>query len=258
MTEAKIKANAVLPNTKPQRKGLQAPKAFLGLWLKETLKTGSGELDYALEYAEPGYSTDKKYILLSNWNHYAMAHMCRLPWEPEYIRGEPNPKAPEANKDTIRKLKRLTTILEANAELEWSDEWFVDYNGSNPRCVRCSPNGHEWKPAYVIAEGFQSGEMTLVVDIQEDKDLQAEYLAYLLDNDETYCQVEIDLAALGFEKQKECETGWHPGQTDDPTKILKVFKEDKPDWEFIFTNYKNSQFYIEYELWGRPKKPTGD
>ena len=67
-------------------------------------------LEYCSHYGEPGYQDPEKSILFANWNPIS---------------------------------KPICAYLEeAGYELEWSDEWYIDYN--NDKAWRTSPDSYGW------------------------------------------------------------------------------------------------------------------
>lgn len=79
------------------------------------------ECEYADEYGEPGYSTEKG-ILLCNWND--------IP-------------------------KSLQTRLEAQGyALEWSDEWYVDTDNSPCKAWRTTGDSMGWEPRIRAMDGY--------------------------------------------------------------------------------------------------------
>ena len=87
-------------------------------------------------------------------------------------------------------------------------------------------------------------------EIEEDPSWYVE--EYLL-NDPSHCNVfDIDLASLGFTRiDQEFETGWHPGQTDEPQKVFERLQEEMPDHDFIFDLRSKGQFDISWSVWSR-------
>jgi hypothetical protein len=234
-------------------KGPYTAKSFTKAWIEHHIESGSGNIDYATAYGEPGYSTDKPYILFSNWNDHALARLCGLPWERETGDEDVRKAAETKNAPVKAKLKRLTDILETQAELEWSDEWTIVYD-SQPLAFRTSPDSHGWTPAFVSDTNFASGDIVPLADIEGDDDLQDEYIASIIDNPSTYCKPNIQLEAHRFQKLSDHENGWHPGQTDVPRDVLARAKIQFPSMEFVFGHLSKSQFSVEWELWGRDKE----
>ncbi len=63
----------------------------------------------------------------------------------------------------------------------------------------------------------------------------------------------IDLSTLSFTNMNGTfESGWHPHQTDNPVDILAEYRQRYPGHEFVFGNLQASQFYVTFEIWGRP------
>lgn len=179
---------------------------------------GSGDLEWANSYGEPGYSLDedKRAIIFGNWNPI-----------PSFI----------------------CNALEKQFELEWSDEWLVDHNDEG-KAYRCQPDNHGWKAFYIITE---DGEVWGGEAIEADPE---EYVnEYLLNSTRHVCTFNIDLAGMGFELMPEVyETGFHPFQTDEPNKILAAMQEKYPHSDFVFGKLKMEQFAAKYQLYRRPDK----
>lgn len=82
--------------------------------LVHTAQSDLKNMDWAADYAEPGYEQPKHGIFFANWNHF-----------------------PDKTTDLLEK---------AGYAIEWSDEWSTcdDCN----RAFRTSHNSHAWTPAY--------------------------------------------------------------------------------------------------------------
>lgn len=75
-------------------------------------------MEWCDKYGEPGYNQPESGILFANWNNI--------------------PKA-------------FQTFLESRGyELEWSDEWIIDYDYS--KAWRTEPAGYWWEPSYMLSE----------------------------------------------------------------------------------------------------------
>ena len=238
---------------KTKRKGLYTAKSFIKEFVEYHTEHNSGRFDSATEYAEPGYSTDKEYILFSNWNNQPLASMCKLPWKNTYIGSSIDHEAIEFNARIVDKLNRLKKVLETHAELEWDDEWITAFSNGITKAVRISADSYDWMSCYIMSTNFNDCEVTLFSDVENDKDLRDSYLEYIINNPSVYCQPKLPLEALGFVKFFDYESGYHKGQTDNPNNIMREAIKNNPTKEFIFTNMKASQFYLEWELWGRDK-----
>lgn len=95
---------------------------------------GIGEVRWAPDYAEPGYSTDTTHgVFLANWNN-----------ETRY---NPETKQREV---TSRRMSRLERLVEAAYfSNEWCDEWSECSDCG--KTVRTSPDDMSWEPSYVWA-----------------------------------------------------------------------------------------------------------
>lgn len=79
------------------------------------------DMQYASEYAEPGYTQPRKGILFANWNYFS--------------------------NDVVR-------VLEAYGyEIEWSDEWTRCEDCG--KALRTSPDCYSWQPSYFVLDGSE-------------------------------------------------------------------------------------------------------
>ena len=94
------------------------PKNSLTGWDGRTLDPEN--VQYAAEYAEPGYSDPKSGILFADWNSCS---------------------------------RRVQDLLEsAGYSLEWGEEWTTC--GGCGKALRTSPDSYSWLPSYVADCGF--------------------------------------------------------------------------------------------------------
>ncbi len=169
------------------------------------------------EYSEPGYSTDKDYIILGDWNA-------------ENFDAE--------NVDFLAILDELEEI----AELEWSDEW-LDCQECG-KLVRVNPNSYGWTPYYYIF----ACELVCWNCI---KDTPEDYLSEHINNPERAVTANLDLEKYGFTcLQSELENGLHKHMNDDPKTLKNIVPADN---DFIYQLDAASQFHITFSLWIRPK-----
>lgn len=169
--------------------------------------------DCAGTYAERGYDDPERAILFANWN--------KVPREIQ------------------------VKLEEAGYSLEWSDEWLQ----SSDKAYRTKADCYSWTPYYVLTD---DGEVVGGDEIEEDPTWYVE--EYLL-NDPDHCNVfDINLAKLGFKPiDQEFETGWHPGQTDDPHKVFERLQDEMPDHDFVFDLKSQGQFDAHWRVWSRPQ-----
>lgn len=181
---------------------------------------GYFDLDYAMAYGEPGYTDPARGVLLANWNNV-----------PDHVQ---------------RALERR------GFELEWSDEWIIDHDSS--KVYRTQPDCYSWTPSFILND-WTNGEVIPHDSIREDASLRADYIENLLLNDSSHCDViGLDFTQDGFTKWDESfETGFHPGQTDSPDKVLARIQEARPDVDVIFQLDGKGQFDVHWSAWIRPR-----
>jgi hypothetical protein len=178
--------------------------------LQAFCEVNNRELDFASTYGEPGYSDPEKSILFTDWND--------IP-------------------------KKLQTRLEAQGyELEWSDEWYIDHN-NNGKAYRTSPDSYGWESRLMFSEA--AGDYLTPDDGLED------WIAQCQDDARSALPSwwsESDIAALGWVKQTEdYESGFHPGQNDDPKQIATKLRAERKT--FLFQIGGVGQFDIRFHVW---------
>lgn len=206
------------------------------------------DFQHAHEYGEPGYSTggdgSTPIIILGNY-------WCRCGKNPHA--GQPkgwnyaadSVVEPGDLHDHAAHHPRIWAQMESQGvEFEWNDEWVIDYDAD--KAYRTSGDSYQWKPSAIYTEG---GDL-----LTPDSDID-EWIAWAA-NEPTRCiTIRVDLDDAGFElvnRDHSYESGWHPGQNDDPVKILEREQRYHPDDTFVFTLDENSQFYSGFSLWRRP------
>lgn len=186
--------------------------------------------DYASAYSEPGYTLPEgKMVIFGSW------------WGQSLSRKE-DPTYVKANDPVLR----LATVLERSGHvLEWHDEWWTC--GECGNAIRTTADSYSWTPSYVL---LHECEVVCVECIAADPE---EYVQHLLNNDSTADTFGTDLEALGFVQIPEdtfYESGWHPGQTDDPAEIGPRMTPEGHDrvWQINGVG----QFDIRFTMWTRP------
>jgi len=117
------------------------------------------------------------------------------------------------------------------------------------KIVRTAPDSYGWQPDFYVGDGFIAcGEcFDAITDYQEA------YLEERINNPKNAVNgmlSDTQLENLGFEKlEGGYESGWHPGQTDDPTEIFDIISDRYE--EVLFTIDEVSQFYIRFGVWVR-------
>ena len=140
--------------------------------------------------------------------------------------------------------KRVGDIFEKmGIEIEWSDEWSTC--GNCYKLIRTSPDSYSWQPDFYLGDG----DITCGDCVKEDP---SGYLEFLDGNDEACMTIDVDLEEHGYEQLNEdsFESGWFPGQNDDPRQVAKELRE-KGIEHFIFVKDEQSQFYSKWSVWVR-------
>ena len=164
-------------------------------------------------YAEPGYSTDKYYIIVGDFN--------------------------PTDFDKKGVFGRACDLLGSIAELEWCDEW-----GTCADCgklVRTSPDSYFFTPYYVLLNDCE-------IVCQGCLD-HGEYLDSIANDSSKACFPHVDPLEHGWEVFNEgLESGWHQDQTDNPNMIAETIPEGM---DYVFKVTETSQFYIVFAVYVR-------
>ena len=222
--------------------------------VREILETGNGDIDYCDDYAEPGYSTetDGAPILFADWNTYSgtpgadtlRAYELNHVRSVEDVRAIYNRRLSErAHRNRIARIGALADRL--GWGVEWSDEWYrCDDNGSCNKAVRSQGDSYSWKPSYFMGDG----EIQCHECVRDDPEALEEHLT---DNPDSADTIGIDWAARGWRLTRpQFESGWHPGQDDNPAAILEKLNLRKVS--ALFEIDYNGQFDTGFSLWIRP------
>jgi hypothetical protein len=175
-------------------------------------------LNYA-GYEEPGYSTPEHGVVaVGDWNSFSiwdsnqgtyLLHKCYLA-------------------SRVQKLFEKLGI-----PCEWSDEWAEC--GECYSLIRTKANSYGWLPSYVQGDG----DITCHTCIEKDPEA---YLLSLEDNPDTAITLDVDPCDYGYKQVgEEYETGWHPGQDDDPKDVAKELRA-KDITRFVFKITETGQF----------------
>ena len=196
------------------------------------------------EYGEPGYSTPSgattpMVVLGDYWCH------C-----PNFV-GERHPDRPLHGKEVHH--PRLWAQLESQGvQFEWYDEWTIDYESD--KAYRTSGDSYSWMPSAIYDD---VGDL-----LTPDTDIET-WIEYVK-NEPTRCLLSrvhdaSDLILAGFEQfNGKYESGWYPGQDDDPVKITDRIRREYPDHDIVFLIDANGQFDTEFSSWIRSTTEEGD
>lgn len=187
-------------------------------WVINGLESRNICFESANEYGEPGYSTDKPCILFANWNEIK-------------------------SKATMRAIKAV-------AEVEWSDEWTIDYS-DGCKAYRTSPDCYGWEASFFYHDGEIVPYSSLPSEGEELLDSLREY-GFVHDQQDRVelkavpsCVEECRLESFASLVNGECETGFHHGQNDKPEKIMAGL----PAGEYLFRISDKGQFDIHWQVW---------
>lgn len=171
----------------------------------------------ASSYGEPGYSDPSAGIIVfANWNN--------LP-------------------DGLFKW-----LEKCGVECEWSDEW----TQVNDKAYRTSPDSYHWECQLMLTA---DGEYLTPEDPASEWILECAV-------DSIHQPLNVlpsritnsDLEEAGYVLlESECETGFHPGQNDNPKEILSAALKAGSE-SVVFRKVENSQFYSRWEAWHIPKE----
>jgi hypothetical protein len=134
---------------------------------------------------------------------------------------------------------KVADVLErAGYDVQWSDEWSTCDCCS--KLVRTSPDCYDWQPYFILADG----ELTCLDCV----DWEA-YLESIEDNPRAAVVRKCDPSQFGYSLvSRDHENGFHPGQNDDPKRILAEL-EARDMKRIVFRVAETSQFYIRFEVW---------
>lgn len=181
------------------------------------IEWGEHELDYCIGYAEPGYGATDTVVVFADWNATELAPLA----------------------DTIEATD--------GAGLEWSDEWHRC--DECYRAVRIEPDSYSWRPYYAWVNEC---EIICADCLREDVAGNLEQYRNDPDNAVTWAS-HADMVAAGWERwapadPRTFETGWHPGQTDDPRSVLDMIREET-DADVVFLIDSTGQFDMRWSAW---------
>lgn len=199
--------------------------------LMEYLEKHNCYPEYYHGITEQGY--DDKPLLVADWNIYY----------------EDNGK-----KHISHKLLSWAEDYFEDIEFSWNDEWT---NCSDCyKAVRTSPTHYGWLPSYM----WTSDCSIACVECYED---QAEDIIETYRNDtnkaimpEFYPILEQN-GFICYSPDEYCkcfETGFHPGQNDDPKRVAKDIESELPNYDYIFKINSCGQFDLQWSVFLRKQE----
>jgi hypothetical protein len=185
-------------------------------WQTADAQKRSGEseienLDWAEEYAEPGYQAELRGVLLADWNYFT---------------------------------RDVTDVLQrAGFACEWNDEWSKCEDCG--KLVRTSGDSYGWQPYYVLQNDCEIVCLDCVdwADYLESCEDNA-HKAVMRACDPSKYGYQL------LSEPGEYENGLHQEQDDNPVTILRALQE-KGEKGIVFRVPETSQFYITFEVWAR-------
>lgn len=153
---------------------------------------------------------------------------------------------------------RLARALEfIGVECEWHDV--------NDECQECHKLLRTWADSYSwTLYGAWIDEVGYVCQDCMRKDLECYIEEWVNDSSKAITWLgKTELRELEFvqwepEDPQTYEHGWHPGQTDDPSKILETIHDAQPDSEVVFRIAGVGQFDVRFEAWVRSGERDDD
>lgn len=217
----------------------------------ETYGDGYIVTDVIVGYAEPGYGDNESVIVLGDWN-------------PRYVPGAgietSRDRWTSTNPEVTLPVRLARSLERVGADIQWCDEW-TSCQGCF-KAVRTEQDSYSWKPSYAWNADELLCHNCL---IEAGIDGLTEYV-----NEPTKCITWCEpshVESLGFIKwepgnEHTYESGWHPGQTDDPAAIYGAItetyeREGESAPSVIFFLDESSQFYIRFSAYVRAGD-TGD
>lgn len=205
----------------------------------ERFGDGSIVMDVCVGFAEPGYGDDDSIVVIGNWN------------PPRFPRNGDAPLTKDENLPV-----RLGNALEwLGAECVWSDEW--TRCDECYRAIRTNADSYCWTMYGAFIEcGYVCTDCLR-------KDIGAYLDEYLNNADTAIVWAEpSDLESLGFARwapddPQTYESGWHPGQDDDPHRILASILDEVPNGEVVFLIDSVGQFDMRFSAFVRTDDSQG-
>jgi len=171
------------------------------------------DIQWAPGYANGYNEAPKRGILFGNWNEFS---------------------------------HRAVALLEkAGYVLEWEDEWSTCSDCG--RAIRTQPDSYSWMPDYLLGDGE-----ILCNDCAD----WPEYLRGIENDPRKACMDHIDPEEYGYvrlSEEGEYENGFHPGQDDNPEKILERLHA-RGHRNVLFRVSGVGQFDVSFEAWERPEE----
>lgn len=182
--------------------------------IQEAVENKGFEFYIVSDYGDKNYSIEggKEGVILSDWNQFD-------------------------------KYPNIVEYLEKYFELDWEDEFVIDYE--NDVAYRSQPDSYGWQPEFVIIDGE-------IVGVDELNNMNDEDFREFLENERYLNNPKTAINLNGFEPRGTdiIDEDYHMFEYEpDPEKILKEFKEQYPDKDFYFVIGGVAQFGLNFSLY---------
>jgi hypothetical protein len=178
-----------------------------------------------------GRESPKNGIVYANWN-------------------DPRVTTP-VGRGEIKLMSRLGTVLEKmGVEIAWCDQ--VSTCSDCGLLIQTEPDSYSWQPEYVVGDGcitcakcLQDGAVEYLESL-EGNPHAANHVASIDPSEHGYVLLDADNEPTDETGQRE--TGWHPGQNDDPRTVAKGL-EALGVTRYVFNVAEVSQFYSKWDVY---------
>lgn len=178
--------------------------------LESVLQKHNRDYNYAMGCSEPGYEDIP--VILADWN---------------YVPG------------------KLFDLLEKYGfSCEWEDEWLTC--DECYKAFRCAGNSYSWEMFGFVGDGY-----ALCGDcIEWDSYLESlENIPQKAVTCSLFYKFENEITSRYSLVKNEFESGFHPGQNDNPSLILENLLKDNPNGKYLFVIDGQGQFDIEFSVY---------
>lgn len=206
------------------------------------------EWDWCGQYGEPGYGSYSGEGTTRVVLGYYWLSPGKDGWH-EKLRNPDRPDDPYPLAGMSMRWPRLIAALEEQGvELEWADEWAIDYE--HDKAYRTTGDSYGWTRAFVWDD---YGNM-----LTPDDDLD-EWIAWAVNNndrciaDSMVGNVDVKLAEAGWTRWNDypMENGWHQGMDDTPQAATLRIRTEHPHCDIVYAIDEVSQFYSRFSAWYR-------
>ena len=205
---------------------------------------GDGEVvtDIIHGYASPRYGSADATIVLGDWNTKRYAREGDAP----------------LTKDETMPARLARALERAGAEVEWLDEWTSC--SECYRAIRTESDSYGWKPEYAWL-----GDCDIVCSacLLEDVAGSIDAGGYVNNPDKAITWTDgATLEREGWTQwapgdPRQYESGWHPGQDDNPREILASILAADGDADVVFLIDETGQFDIRFSAYTRDRADDG-